>query len=556
MSAIFSIPVQADWLSVCEQAKLPDSNLAIKHYYRANGERFSLVLSKQKPQNCQTLSQSISGNDILWMELINPDLVKRFGNQISLQGVIKDKEYKIAEIIPQKDKLESELYFPLLTDINILPEFEFRPFGVEGRVTVHREGKKTTINCDKGEKTAGVLFKIRKTRLPLVKKLVLVLDTKTNGAFSIGVADQRRFEKGNPISLGKIENGNTDLTIPRSKLNQKTDTHWSILCPKNSAQLTLNSFSLHSRNVVIVESERSMWFWQPEDWQQSPDKLIQVLNKYKADDVFISVLLDEEKAAIKNEMKLAAFIRLARGKGIHVWAVEGDPHVILPGARKRFEKRAMIFAKYNKTHNVSERLEGIQYDIEPYLVAGYALSPEEWVKAYVKTIRQLKSAANMPLEIVIPFWWQEQGIDGKPMLDKLAGFVDSVNVMNYRTTKPLINRFAQPLLDWGMRNQVPINIALEAGPIVDETQWRYRKEESGELWHLSINQYQVLILNNKVMRNLSGDAYKLQFERVVSGDIVTFEHNKQDLLNMLPELEKQWSNWSSFNGISLHGLDD
>jgi len=555
---LFTPFVHANWLAICEQAHVPNTNLQKKNYFHVNGDTFSLVLLSSKPKNCHSIEISLDTVDISWMDIVNRKVARRFGKKISLQGLISEGTLKISEIIPEKESTSSPIFFPLLIDQNILQEFSFRAFGAESRATVQRNKESITLRCEKGSQTAGMLFQKKNARLPLVKELSLKLSYDANNIFQVGVADQRRYEKGNPINIGSVKNSQKfiNLSIPREKLHHKTTAHWSLLCPKEKSQLTLTQFTLHSLHEPKVASEKSMWFWKTSDWQKTPEKILSILQKYNADDVFITVDLDEKKKEIKEDVKLAHFIALAQQSGIGVWVVEGDPHVILPKATERFVKRAEIFAKFNNMQMETQQLAGIQYDIEPYLLAGYSLEPEQWAKAYVNTIRVLKQAAQMPLEIVIPFWWQSQAIDGQPMLSQLSGYVSSVNIMNYRTTDEMINRFAQPLLDWGLRNQTKLNIALEAGPIADEIQWRYQKATAGELWHVKIGEQNVLILGNKKKSNPNGNAYQFLFERTVSGSNVTFEHNKDKLINMLPKLEKQWSHWSSFNGISLHGLDE
>ncbi|MDH5259516.1 MAG: hypothetical protein OEX07_15990, partial [Gammaproteobacteria bacterium] len=557
LSAAFSSLSQASesdvaWLSICDQESLPDTFLKKKNYFSPDGTTFSLLLTEKKIEKCDSFPDPLNIGNISWMEIINNDLAKRIGNRLILQGVKKQDEYRISEIIPEQEVTETELFSPLLIDADLLPEFRFRAFGRDNRVNVSQKNNEVTVSCKKGSQVAGVLFSKRNTRLPLVSNLVVSMQYQTDGVFLLGVADQRRFEKGAPINLGEINSGagNARFNLPREKLNHKTATHWSILCPREKAVLKIKSFGLKSESIIKPHAKKSMWFWKPQDWQQSSEKTFSILRKYEANDVFISVTLDEDKQRIMQENLLADFIEAADSHDIHVWVVEGDPHVVLPDGRKRFTKRARIFSNYNQKHSPTQRLAGIQYDIEPYLVSGYSLSPQQWEMAYIEAIRELKKASGMRLEVVIPFWWQGRDVDGQSMLDRLAPYIDSLNVMNYRTTKGLINRFAQPVLDWGMRSQKPVNIALEAGPIADETQWRFKlsgaDSDAGELWQLRIKRHEVLILHkiksgSSIEKNSRVKSYQYQFERVVPGGMVTFERNKQDLLDMLPELDKQWS---------------
>jgi hypothetical protein len=54
--------------------------------------------------------------------------------------------------------------------------------------------------------------------------------------------------------------------------------------------------------------------------------------------------------------------------------------------------------------------------------------------------------------------------------------------------------------------------------------------------------------------NPAGPAYSMMYERVLDGSATTFHGREQDLMALLPSLERDFSAWESFAGIALHEL--
>jgi len=235
--------------------------------------------------------------------------------------------------------------------------------------------------------------------------------------------------------------------------------------------------------------------------------------------------------------------------------VVGDPRAIFPGERPKFVRRAEAYAAYNRRVDRQARLAGIQYDIEPYVLPGYQLDPEPWNSAYLETISALKAAAAMPLEVVLPFWYEQQKVQGRTLLDRLAPYVDSVAVMDYRTDPTLLQQFAEPFLSWGMRTGRPVRIALEAGALPDQLRRHYRPAASGELWLSRVDGSDVLILLKRPLRNPRGPAFRYSHASQFLASRMTFHKNEANLTALTPSLEAQFGAWSSFAGLAFHGLE-
>ena len=84
-------------------------------------------------------------------------------------------------------------------------------------------------------------------------------------------------------------------------------------------------------------------------------------------------------------------------------------------------------------------------------------------------------------------------------------------------------------------------------------------------WPVKYSRLPVLTLGGlggyrKLFRFAPGVAHdllnSLDDVRILSGDVVSFQKNPEQLIELLPELELLWKQWPGFTGISLHGFED
>ena len=549
--------LQADWINLCQQRPDTGGIKIDKTYFKADGGRFWLAVTNRPVKDCESAQLGFTAGDIRWFGLIPADTSERIGQRIILQGNDDDEGLRVSEIIPDLPEQAFELRDTLGVARNLLAGFTVRSYGVEERATFALDGEGLHLNCRAGHKPAGILLDHGRKTIPPHHRLALKVSYSGQADFQLGIADQERFERGDPVTstLPAAQNERT-LALPYAKLKLSRPIHWSLQCPLDAASIGLHRFELVHSTQRDSGTQRDLWIWRPQAWQQQPGRVLSLLDKYQAKRVFISVPMDESKGHVLDTDQLRAFVAAARKRAIDVWAVEGDPHATLPRGQQQFTRRAQILQQYNEVSDKTSRLAGVQYDIEPYLVPGWSLEQKAWFKAYVQTLKQLRLHLEMPIEIVIPFWWQFKELNDEPLLDAVAPYIDSVNVMNYRTDIHLIKQFAQPFLEWGLDANRQVSIALEAGPIADESRWHYRKQKTGKLLHLKGLSYPLLILLNSEHSDREIGVFKQYRASALKGDVVSFQEDLDSLIKLLPEIESLWAQWPSFEGISLHGFED
>lgn len=310
----------------------------------------------------------------------------------------------------------------------------------------------------------------------------------------------------------------------------------------------------HSERVL----QRGAWLWSPELWRNKPEFIWQTQTQEQLSEIYISVPIDED-GDIPDATALMQFITQASSRSLQVWVVIGDPHDVLPAHQAALERRINAFLSYNKLASKSAQLAGIQLDIEPYLLPGFAHEPARWRERYVAVIKQVHQLINgqMMMDLVMPAWWGIHPAWGESLLSELPTENTRISIMNYHTDLERLKTNAEPFLDWGKRKNVPIQIALELGFLKDEHQRRYRSHaDTGELWLVSVGDQQVFLLFDRPQTKLKGNAFSYAFEFNVPASLFTFAGNKVRLNQAIAELENNWRLWLSFSGISVHGLDD
>jgi hypothetical protein len=299
--------------------------------------------------------------------------------------------------------------------------------------------------------------------------------------------------------------------------------------------------------------KRALWAWNPDAWRKNPEALFDLLAVNGADTVFITAPVSVER--VLEPGPLAIFIEQAAKQGVRVWAVIGDPRAVLPAERPKYAAFARAYLEFNRGAPPAGRLAGLQLDIEPYLNEGYHAEREAWLDAYLDTVAQARAGGGMPIDVAVPFWWGTQTLRGERLLDRLAPLVESVTVMNYRTDRRQLLASAEPFLAWGAAASRGVRIALELGPIPDESLRVYRPTDgNAELWLVPAGGRAIAVLLERPAK-LPGQGLGYSHTVPRPGNRVSFRNNLPALRKLLPELEAQWRAWPPFAGVALHGLD-
>ena len=539
-------PAAAAWLSLCDGVAVEGAGTT---YFDPSGRKRSLAVTPERPQSpgCATVQLPIGSDRIAWTGLVAPDVARAAEKGLVLTGIPTGKKFGVSEVgTPEAEPTTPAMIVP---GLDLLARTTLRPFGVEERAELVRRENGVNLICGAGRRPAG--FFAAPAALPPLAAPEIVLDYLGGGGFVLFATDGGRRRRDDPVALATlataVESRLVKAAIPEG-LDRSSPLGWSIACPDGGGRIDLARVVVESATPRRAES-RAAWAWQPALWLEQPAELIARLRGYGIDRAYITVPLKDDRV-VADPAALGAFIAQARAAGVAVWAVDGDPAAPLATERQRFVRRAQALAASNSAAPRVRKLAGVQFDIEPYLLPGYALKPDAWVAAYLATIEALRKAAGMPLEVALPFWFALPPATGQ----RLAAAVDSVAVMNYRTTPAEILSAAVPFLTWGVEHNRAVRIGLENGPIDDEERRVFTRADAGELWLLKLGEADALLLLQDSAAGLPGIPFAQQRASVVSGSKVSFRGDVDGLFSALPAISRALTNWPSFAGIALHGL--
>jgi hypothetical protein len=216
---------------------------------------------------------------------------------------------------------------------------------------------------------------------------------------------------------------------------------------------------------VIYDQDRAMWIWERASYEavfdeDARDRLGAVMDDTTTfgSDPIRTIYLGVDRQATTDMLRdsrdeVAAFVEWARARGYHVQAtVAGGTRPPYLGALEQFEHFAIDeFEKvldYNLAVPESARFDGINVDIEPYILSDWKLPgngglPNRWLEI-LDTLIERRDASGLPVLVgpASPRWldssacctsitWNGQT---KALSDHIQDMTDYIAIMDYRDT--------------------------------------------------------------------------------------------------------------------------
>ncbi len=432
-------------------------------------------------------------------------------------------------------------------DIALIDGLEARSFGLDERVTASRVDRGIIITCESGSKPAGLILDPGSRRLPDGAKSKVIWETIGDDGFLAGLSSPG----GSPRTLVALAAaGSVSVELPTDEKVRATP--WFVInCPETSASLTLIDVRLAPQPDTTRKLQNGAWAWKPMFWQDQSESLLQQAKALGLNHLLVSVDIKDSK--ILERDKFANFVATARGIGLGITIVEGDPAMALSGGRSIALDRLKVLNAYQEQAKVESRIVGVQYDIEPYLLPGFAQAPEPLLTEWAATLEALTSATSLDLDIVVPFWLSFLDSSASLILPSLQ-LASRITVMAYRTEGSVIQAIAEPFLAWGTRVGIPVQIALESGPLDDEIVHIFERAKVGELWLLPQAGGAVAYLLDSPQSGDTEHIYALSSENSVPAGRISFLGDPQRLGSVVPGLLTAFQSWPSFSGLTFHGL--
>lgn len=522
------------WLSVC--ASPPAGAVLSRTSEDMAGARLALAISPDRPE-CPALALPVGDARVLWLGF---EPASSAGNPvIRLIGPVPDRpddRIAVSEIELDDGAPDPIPMLPVGPDLLD----QAKPHAV-GRAALGKAGPGTvTARCAAGTAAGEVVVDLP-GHLPRGARLTLAAEYDADAPFDVAL--------GGEALLGRLPPGTgRQEVVPLAGDGARNAAVAATLrCPPGAARISLRSLRLRQGEGGPVPL--STWVWRPAQWRDEGDGLIAAARAHRLDRIFIG--LDIRDGAVADADRLRSFLQAARAAGLSVWAVEGDPAAITKAGRPPFLQRTRAIAAFNR--GGSPALDGIQYDIEPYLLAGWPLDRAAGIAAYLDTLERLKRAAAGPVEAVLPFWWFDMP-EMAGGLDRLAAAADRFAVMAYRTGPDGIVAAAEGALAWAGTHDRPMTVALETGPLPDDRVQTFRPAAEGELWRVTLDGRRILVLLDRPRPN--PQAYRRQGDHRLPAGRLSFLGDTAALTAAIDRIRPVLSAWPAFAGIAVHGLLD
>lgn len=411
---------------------------------------------------------------------------------------------------------------PVPPGLNLVDHLAWTPFGVEERAKAGDEPGRFAWKVTPGTKPAG-FYTAAPWRLPQSTTITawkLELTLRGQGQVMLGIATETSRGFPDPTPLSTLELAEkpklVSFTLPE-KLTSASPMRLSLVpTSPGGAEGVIETVAWHPASSPSAGKtsglKRGVW-----DWSTQPDVWLKKMPAWKA--AGISIL----QLALPRELgddagPLASALSRLRQDGFSIVAVEGDPHMILPQARAAVLERHQSLCRWQ-----GSLLDGVQYDVEPYLLPGFQLQTGEWLQRWLDLYRELtRQDRTMPVEPVLPFWLIAQQ-EAAPLLKGLARCASRLVIMNYRSDAVEAAAWGAAWLEWSQQHDCPVALAVECGPLPDSKSAVFHKAEHGTLWMAPWpgRGTVAVVYENPVPAEAGGLVYALSHEGRVPGDRTT-----------------------------------
>lgn len=474
-------------------------------------------------------------------------------SRITIEGAEVDGRFLPQAVSIPNDEPENSAKASLPLGENLLDRLAPRPFGGEARVSAQRPQGGLAIHCGEGIAPAGIVLETGVFHFPRAAHLTLVARGVGSGeALGLSVV-----ERGGDAPLpwqAIIDADGASLQLPPAPADDRSFRDIVINCPPGQGSFRLNSISLEPDLPGSQLSRTGTWLWEAETWLTKPGQIEDWAVASRLDRILLQLKID--KGEVADETALADFVRRLGKRGISVHAVEGDPAMITAEGLNHALRRVAAIRRYQLSSPPDARLRALQFDIEPYLLADFALEPAAVWGRWTTAIQSLSSAWGEPVSIVVPFWMLDSE-GGAAAIAAARRAIFDVTVMAYRTEVSEVTALSEPWLAWGTVNDVPVRIAIENGPLGVELHRTFVRAERGSvLLTMEGRTATVSLFSEPVAADRDVLAYEFDHEIRVNPARISFMNDRSKLAVARAELTRLLVAWPSFDGLMIHALDD
>lgn len=181
------------------------------------------------------------------------------------------------------------------------------------------------------------------------------------------------------------------------------------------------------------QKSKATWIWQADKIGEEKQEILAFSMQNHIDILYVRMDMNRPFDYYRS------FIREASAHGIKVHAVAGHPAWALKSHQDRMLKIVNWVKQYNREAQEDERIQGIQLDIEPYLLPEWQQDQERVIREWKANIQVFVEAAKADSELetsaAIAFWLDEikaEAGSDMPLSAWMISRFDTLVLMAYR----------------------------------------------------------------------------------------------------------------------------
>lgn len=194
--------------------------------------------------------------------------------------------------------------------------------------------------------------------------------------------------------------------------------------------LLLILFLLPSGNV---NQNKATWLWDASLIRSETEEIVAFSEREGITTIFLQI----QKEVTEEEYR--RFVAAAHQKGISVHALSGQPDWAYEEGQGKGLELLTWLDEYNQGSAPEEKFEGVQFDVEPYVLRRWEREQEQVVEewsANMKAWVQEAERQDLPLSAAVPFWLDSitgpKSEDSDSFSRWMIQHTDAIAVMAYR----------------------------------------------------------------------------------------------------------------------------
>ncbi|MCP9470495.1 MAG: hypothetical protein NNA31_10910 [Nitrospira sp.] len=354
------------------------------------------------------------------------------------------------------------------SEVRLIPAVEqLRPFG-SCHVSWLVRGEELVIQFEgMAEAACGVVWFLGQPEetVDVLSFHALRFVGRSSGAIELGVADRAWWSRQDHVSCVTVS-GPFEADVSLARLIDLVDLRelvaLTITAVELPAELTITKAWVEAAPMERPgPMGRGLWVWDLQKAARHADQVVETCRSIGCRRLSIQVPSAGDSPSVWRAF--CSLVRRWRAEGIEVLALDGYPEAavnpdrLLAGIRR-------LMAECGESPP-----DGFQVDIEPYLLPEARLGQDRY-RDYLTSLVQIRHMLppDVPLSVVVPFWFPEVSVEGRPLALGVVQVADEVVVMSYRVA--VVE--AQTLMDdWGRYGALlgkPVWGAMETRPLPDE----------------------------------------------------------------------------------------